>query len=122
MIESFISSLAFLLQVDLFFDDGPSQTLQEEILLCLEFLLAFGSELIVSRGLGGSCVNLLLDLILEFVEMVLEILLLLLQELVLPFPEVAATQLFSFLSFLLFFPLLDRVTHNFNHRHFCTIG
>ena len=108
--------------MDLFFNDGPSQTLQKEILLLFEFLLAFGSKLIVCRGsLGGSSVDLLLDLILQFVKMVFEILLLLLQELVLPLPEVAATQFFSFLSFLLLFPLLDRVTHNFNHRHFSAI-
>ena len=54
--------------------------------------------------------------------MILEILLLLLQELVLPLPKVATTQLFSCLGFLLFFPLLDWVPHDFNHRHLSAIG
>ena len=107
--------------MDLLFDNGSSQTLQQEILLCCELLLNFCSEFIFDCGLGGSSVNLMFYLILELIEMVLEILLLLLQELVLPLPEVAATQLFSFLRFLLLFPLLDRVAHDFDHRHFSAV-
>ena len=77
--------------MDLFFDDGSPQTLQEEILLFLEFFLDFRSEFVFGENLGSSGLNLIFYLILEFIEMVLEILLLLLQKLVLPFPKVAAT-------------------------------
>ena len=122
LIESAISSVTLLLQVDLFFDDRPPQTLQEEILLFLELFLTFCSQLVVDEGFGGSSLDLVFYLILEFIEMVLEILLLLLQQLVLPLPKVATTQLFSFLGLLLFLPLLDRVPHDFNHRHLSSIG
>jgi hypothetical protein len=122
LIETAIFSVALLLQVDLFFDDGSSQTLQEEMLLFLELFLTFCSEFIFGESFGGSSLDLVFYLILEFVKMILEILLLLLQEPVLPLPKVATTQLFSCLGFLLFFPLLNRIAHDFNHCHLSAIG
>lgn len=123
-IPSFVLRPVLFLHMHLFFDNSPSETIEQKFLLALVLLFNVLLDLIIEWRISlanNELVQLIVDLILHGIKFILEVLLLLSEELELPLP-VGPAEFLGGQVVLLLLVDLQLVAHNLDHGHPCSIS